>query len=65
MVSGQPTSRTPSTNDEMSLGVCIRRARGCVLKNKSEDGVVGDLAAKGVPGGEDFVAGGFAGLSGD
>jgi hypothetical protein len=36
-----------------------------VLKNEAEDGVIRDLAGERVECGEDFVAGGCAGLSGD
>jgi hypothetical protein len=49
----------------MSLSACIREARGCVLENQAEDGVVRNLSAQGVPRRQDLGAGGFAGLSGD
>jgi len=64
MVSGQPSSTKPTTN-EMSLGACIGESRSCVFEHEAEHGVVGDLAAKGVPGGKDLVAGGFTSMGGD
>jgi hypothetical protein len=36
-----------------------------VFEHEAEHGVVGDLAAKGVPGGKDLVAGGFTSIGGD
>jgi hypothetical protein len=45
--------------------MCIGEPLGDILENEAEDGMVGNLAAEGVPGGENVVALRLAGLGSD
>lgn len=62
---GQERSTTPSARLGMISGVRIRGPIVGMLEDEAKDRVVGDLTAEGVVRGQDFVTGGFAGLSGN